>query len=154
MKELPVAARVYVTAVIAVGLALFLVCLPQVHFDQPFLFAGLFILSLLSTALKVLLPLTAGGSTMSVSYAVDFAGLLLLGPHDTMLIVAAGALSQCSLNSKERNPLYRTLFSVAALVITVQAAGLAARLLGGTSSSMSLLALARPHLEFATTNLV
>jgi diguanylate cyclase (GGDEF)-like protein/putative nucleotidyltransferase with HDIG domain len=151
MKELPVAARVYVTAVIAVGLALFLVCLPQVRFDQPLLFAGLFILSSLSTALKVLLPLTTGGSTMSVSYAVDFAALLLLGPHDTMLIVAAGALCQCSLNSKERNPLYRTLFSVAALIITVQAAGLAARLLGGASSSMSLLALARPIVGVATT---
>ena len=42
---------------------------------------------------------------MSVSYAVDFASLLLLGPHDTMLVAAGSAFSQCHLNSKERNPL-------------------------------------------------
>ena len=59
------------------------------------------------------LPLTTSGSTMSVSYAVDFASLLLLGPHETMLVAAGSAFSQCHLNNKERNPLYRTLFSMA-----------------------------------------
>ena len=67
--------------------------------------------------LELYLPLTTGGSTMSVSYAVDFASLLLLGAHETMLVAAGSAFSQCHLNSKERNPLYRTLFSVASLVI-------------------------------------
>ena len=62
---------------------------------------------------------------MSVSYAVDFASLLLLGPHETMLVAAGSAFSQCHLNKKERNPPYRTLFSMASLVVTVQGAGLA-----------------------------
>ena len=66
---------------------------------------------------------------MSVSYAVDFASLLLLGPHETMLVAAASAFSQCHLNTKERNPVHRTLFSMASLVITVQGAGLAFHLL-------------------------
>ena len=35
-------------------------------------------------------------STMSVSYAVDFASLLLLGPNETMLVAAASAFSQCT----------------------------------------------------------
>lgn len=104
MKQLPVAARVYVIAVIAVGLALLLLCLPLVRFDQPLLFLALLILSTLSTVLKVTLPLTTGGSTMSVSYAVDLAALLLLGPHETMLIAVAGGLGQCNLRSRERNP--------------------------------------------------
>jgi diguanylate cyclase (GGDEF)-like protein/putative nucleotidyltransferase with HDIG domain len=154
MKQLPVAARVYVTAVIAVGLALLLVCLPLARFDQPLLFVALFILSTLSTVLKVSLPLTTGGSTMSVSYAVDLAALLLLGPHETMLIAVAGGLGQCNLRSRERNPPYRTLFSVAALVITVQGAGLAALALGGATSSMPLRALARPLVGVATTYFV
>ena len=37
---------------------------------------------------------------MSVSYAVDFASLLLLGPHETMLVAAASAFSQCHLNTR------------------------------------------------------
>ena len=41
---------------------------------------------------------------MSVSYAVDFASLLLLGPHETMLVAAGSAFSQCHLNSKEQQP--------------------------------------------------
>ena len=134
MSELPRPARIYVGAVIATGLTLLLVCLPEAKFAQPLLFVALLLLSSMSAALKVYLPLTTSGSTMSVSYAVDFASLLLLGPHETMLVAAGSAFSQCHINSKERNPIYRTLFSVASLVITVQASGSA----GAASSGGSM----------------
>ena len=124
MRALPLAARLYVGTIIAAGVALFAICLPQARFQQPELFAALLVLSSASAALKVHLPLTAGKSTMSVSYAVDFASLLLLGPHETMLVTAGSALSQCNLNRRDRNPLYRTVFSIASLVITIQCAGL------------------------------
>jgi len=151
MNQLPRAAHHYVTAVIAIGVALFAVCLPAAKFDQPVLFLALLALSSMSASLKVYLPLTTSGSTMSVSYAVDFASLLLLGPHSTMLVAAGSAFSQCHLNSKERNPLYRTLFSVASLVITVQGTGLAFHLLGGGAhTQMSLAELARPLVGAAT----
>src|SRR4029078_1139652 len=135
-------ARVYVAAVIAAAAALVFVCLPSATFSQPFLFTGLLAFSSLTAARKVYLPITTGGSTMSVSYAVDFASLLLLGPHETMLVAAGSAFSQCHLNIKERNPIYRTLFSVASLVITVQASGLAFHLLGVGTSSMAFTAIA------------
>src|SRR5262249_21340204 len=83
-------------------------------------------------------------------YAVDFASLLLLGPHQTMLVSLGGALSQCVVNAKDRNPLYRTLFSIASLIITVQAAGLAANLLGGANPLTPMSALARPLVGAAT----
>ncbi len=41
---------------------------------------------------------------MSVSYAVDFASLLLLGPHETMLVAAGSAFSQCHLNKQGAQP--------------------------------------------------
>ena len=138
MSELPRPARFYVAAVIALGVTLLVVHLPHAMFAQPVLFLALLLLSSMTASLKVSLPLTTSGSTMSVSYAVDFASLLLLGAHETMLVAAGSAFSQCHLNSKERNPLYRTLFSVASLVITVQASGLAFHLLGGTQSAMSI----------------
>src|SRR5437762_13302338 len=112
MRGLPSTARLYVAAVILAGVALFAVCLPHAQFQQPLLFAALLVLSSASAALKVHLPLTAGKSTMSISYAVDFASLLLLGPHEAMLVTAGSAISQCSQYRKERNPLYRTLFSI------------------------------------------
>ena len=107
-------------------------------------------LSPATAALKVYLPLTGGGSTMSVSYAVDFASLLLLGPHQTMLVATGSAIGQCHLNTKQDNPPYRTLFSIASLVITVQAAGLAFRLLGGRVVPMSIVDLLAPLVAAAT----
>src|SRR5436309_15213402 len=115
MKDLPVPARIYVCAVIAAGAGLFAASAPYVRFDQPVLLIALLLLSSASAALKVNLPLTTSGSTMSVSYAVDFASLLLLGPHETMFVAAGSAFSQCHLNNKERNPIHRTLFSMASL---------------------------------------
>ena len=46
---------------------------------NPVLFVVLLVCSSLASAFKVNLPLASSGSTMSVSYAVDFASLLLLG---------------------------------------------------------------------------
>ena len=132
MNQLPRAARYYVTAVIARRRWRCSSCACRRRRSiSRVLFSRCSLLSSMSASLKVYLPLTTSGSTMSVSYAVDFASLLLLGPHETMLVAAGSAFSQCHLNSKERNPLYRTLFSVASLVITVQATGLAFHLLGG-----------------------
>src|SRR4051812_26902848 len=119
MQDIPAAGRRFVSSVILAGGVLLLVCLPKVRIDQPLVFLALLFLSSATASLKVYLPLTTSGSTMSVSYAVDFASLLLLGPHQTMLVAAGSAFSQCYLNSRDRNPLYRTLFSMASLIITV-----------------------------------
>ncbi len=134
MKTLPTPARLYVGGVIALGAALLVAYFPVQTFSNPgrlVLFGLLLFLSAITSIFKVNLPLTRSGSTMSVSYAVDFASLLLLGPHETMIVAAASAYSQCTFRIKERNPLHRTLFSMACLVITVQAAGAAYHLLGG-----------------------
>ena len=150
MQDIPAAGRRFVTSVIVIGAVLLVVCLPNVTFSQPLLFLALLFLSSATASWKVTLPLTTSGSTMSVSYAVDFAALLLIGPHETMLVAAGSAFSQCYLNSKDRNPLYRTLFSMASLVITVQAAGLASQLLGYTGPSADFIDLARPLVGAAT----
>ena len=112
------------------GAAVLAACLPLARFDQPFLFLALFILSSAAAALKIQLPLMTSTSTMSVSYAIDFASLLLIGPHGTMLVAAGSAFSQCHLNTRTRTPVHRTLFSMAALVLAVEGAGLAIHLLG------------------------
>ena len=130
MRKLPVLARVYVAVIIAVGGVLLVVSTPHV-FKSPGLFVSLLALSSLTSAFKIALQLPGSGSTMSVSYTVDFAALLLLGPADTMLIAAASAWSQCSFRIKERNPPHRTLFSMASLAVTVFLSGLVYSRLGG-----------------------
>jgi diguanylate cyclase (GGDEF)-like protein/putative nucleotidyltransferase with HDIG domain len=150
MKELPLIARIYVTTVVAAGVGLLAWGLPRAAFDRPLLFLALMALATATATLKVTLPLTTSGSTMSVSYAVDFASLLLLGPHETMLIAAGSAFSQCKLNRKGRNPLHRTLFSTASLIITVQGAGWAYMMLSESASTDPMTAMARPLVGAAT----
>ncbi len=129
MKNLPWAAKVYVSAVIALGVCQLLVFSPSVvatyrgDTSTLGLFFALLLLSSVCSAFKVNLPLTGSSSTMSVSYAIDFAAMILLGPNQAMLITAASAWSQCTLRPRTRNPIYKVLFSMAALVTTVQIAG-------------------------------
>src|SRR5439155_20662760 len=107
-------------------------------------------------ALKVNLPLTKSGSSMSVSYAVDFASLLLLGADATMLVATGSAWSQCTFRMNTRNPPYRTLYSMASLVLTVKAAGLVYGALGGLppGTEVSLWDVPKPLVGAATTYFV
>src|SRR4026209_193101 len=146
LRELPVLARLFVGIVIGFGAVLLAVFLPYQTVSKPSLWLFLLLLgfSSLTSTFKVNLPLARSGSPLSVSYAVDFASLLLLGPHETMIVAAASAYSQCTFRIKERNPLHRTLFSMACLVITVQAAGAAYYLLDGIYGPVSMATLPKP----------
>jgi len=160
MKDLPLGARAYVASVTALGALLLAWYFPYRGLDHPWLFLLLLGLSSLTSVFKVKLPLARSGSTMSVSYAVDFASLLLLGPEATMLVAAVSAWSQCTFRTTDRNPLHRTLFSMACLVVTVQAAGHVYYWLGGARLDtpvdfLTLLAsLPRPLVGAATTYFV
>jgi diguanylate cyclase (GGDEF)-like protein/putative nucleotidyltransferase with HDIG domain len=154
MNTLPLRARVFVCAVIAVGAAVLVSFFPWKTFASPGLFLTLLLLSSVTSVFKVTLPLARSGSTMSVSYAVDFASLLLLGPNETMIVAAASAWSQCTFRIKERNPAHRTLFSMACLVITVQAAGTVYILLGGVPGDFDIRTLPKPLVGAATTYFV
>src|SRR6266540_4683132 len=150
MKALPLAARIYVCAIIAMGAGLLAAFFPTHFVGSPWLFAALLLLSSITSVFKVNLPLARRSSTMSVSYAVDFASLLLLGPNETMIVAAASAFSQCTFRIKERNPIHRTLFSMACLVVTVQAAGLVYHWLGGHPGAVNTLAVVKPLIGAAT----
>jgi diguanylate cyclase (GGDEF)-like protein/putative nucleotidyltransferase with HDIG domain len=130
MKDLPIAARLYVGAVLTAG-ALTLILYAPHQIDNPWLLVLLLCCSSLASALKVSLPLATSGSTMSVSYAVDFASLLLIGADQTMIVGAASAFSQCTFRVEKRSAPHRTLFSMASLVLTVKAAGVVYAWLGG-----------------------
>src|SRR5690349_22294875 len=132
MKDLPLAARLYVGAVLTAG-ALTIVAFAPHSIQNLVLFAALLGCSSLASALKVNLPLATSGSTMSVSYAVDFASLLLLGPNETMIVAAVSAWAQCTFRVRARVDGYRTLFSMASLVLTVRAAGFVYAALGGVA---------------------
>src|SRR5262249_62390798 len=59
----------------------------------------------------------------------------LRGPHASMIVGAASGWSQTMLNSRSRHPAYRTLFNMAILVLTAQAAGQVFQRLGGRADA-------------------
>src|SRR5260221_196665 len=146
MKQLPMGARIYVAAVVAIGGGLFAGQFSLPKFPQPGWFVALLLLSSITSAFKVNLPLARSGSTMSVSYAVDFLSLIVLGPSQTMIVGAISAWSQCTFRMTTKNTLYRTLFSMASLVISVQAAGYVFAELGGSPgvAALGIAKLAKP----------
>ena len=133
LRDLPPRARWYIIGVIALGATTLVLLLPRATFTPIVPFVVLVLLSSLTSAFKIQFPI-ASGSNMSVSYVVDIASLILRGPHATMIVGAASGWSQSTLNAKATNPLYRTLFNMSILVLTVQAAGQVYQRLGGTSS--------------------
>ena len=153
MRALPLSARLYVGATIVFGAVLVVWLGPRSNFDHLPLFIVLLATSAITSAFKVSLPLAKSGSTMSVSYAVDFAALLLLGANETMLVAVTSAWSQCTFRMKTKNPVYRTLFSMACLAITVQASGFAYESLGGVPGTLAhdVPGLAKPLVGAATT---
>src|SRR4029078_13295236 len=124
-------AQVYVALVIASGAILLAAFLPRAV--PPLLpFALLLLASCLTSAWKIKLPISlASGSTLSVSYAANLMALLLLGTRPAMIIAACGVVTQCTINIRQKYPLYRTAFSVAAEVVTMMATAAAYEALGG-----------------------
>ena len=150
--RLPLFARAYVAGVISAGALVLLYCAMHVHVQQWALFVSLIVLSCLASALKVRLPLTRSASTMSVSYVVDFTALLLLGPEQTVFVAAASAVAQSTLNVRKGNPFYRTLFNIAAIVLTIEFAGLVFGWSGGGVGNLGWPRIATPLLRPRTTS--
>jgi PAS domain S-box-containing protein len=133
LKDLPARARWYILTVIAMGAITLAVLLPRASLSPILPLVFLVIVSSLTSAFKVHLPI-ASGSNMSVSYIVDIASLILRGPHATMILGAVSGWSQSTLNARSRTAAHRTLFNMAVLVMTVQAAGQVYQRLGGTAN--------------------
>ena len=110
------------------------------------------VLSSLTSAFKVQFPI-ASGSNMSVSYVVDIAALILRGPHAGMIVGAASGWTQSTFNQPKGkpNPLYRTLFNMAILVLTAQASGQVYRRLGGGASTLDVVHVILPLAGMALT---
>ena len=152
MSALPLRGRLYVALVTIAGALAMAFGLAQADFlNQPGLFAALIALASVTAALDLTLPFTASGTAMSVAYAVDFASLLLLGPHQAMLVAAASALAASRLNQKKApQPLRDTLFGMAVMVLTVQCAGVALGWLSEPGTAATLATIGRPLLVTAT----
>lgn len=130
-RELPLPARVFAILVYLAGAGALLLQTNPAAFTNYGLFGVLLAGAALSALFRVNQPLSSSGATMSPSFAFEFASLLLLGPGPTVVVAAVAAWVQCTVNVRERNPIHRTLFSMAAAALTAKTSGLVLFGLGG-----------------------
>jgi hypothetical protein len=143
IRALPLLARVFVGSVIVIA-AVTGVADASRQWPDLRLFIPLLLGSVIASSMKLKLPVGAGSSNLSISYTFDFATLLLLGTGPASVVAACSALAQSRIATAKHNPTYRVLFNMAALVLTVQAAGLTFSFFGGQAGTVDLFALAKP----------
>jgi diguanylate cyclase (GGDEF)-like protein len=131
-RELPVAARIHVAAVMCGGIAACIWSVRLGAFERPWLLLLLVLTSIAAHTLKIDLPLSTSSSTLSTGYAVGFASLLLFGIGPVLWMMVSGAWAQCTLNTKGRNRWYQTAFSISTLTLSMLAAGVTLAATGGT----------------------
>ncbi len=100
-------------------------------FQRPLLLLSFIAASIAVHSIKLTLPAGGTGSTIAIGFAVSFASLLVLGPAPSVWTIAAGGWAQCTLNTRARKPWDRTLFTMAALALSIEAAAQTLSLTGG-----------------------
>jgi diguanylate cyclase (GGDEF)-like protein len=119
----PPALRTLILTTLALGVLVVADSSLSIRMERPALFVQMCALALLTATLKLRFPLKSDVSTMSVSNAVTFASMLLLGAPCGVVIGAICAWGQCTFRIRSRNPWHRTAFSVAVLVVSAYAGG-------------------------------
>jgi diguanylate cyclase (GGDEF)-like protein len=134
----PLAARIYVGLVCAAGCAVLVRALVA-GIDQPLAVAAFLAISLVASLAKIEIAVLGSGATLSACHIADLLALLICGTDAAVLVSAWSAWTQCTFASRARNPIHQTLFSIAALALSMGAAGFVYVELGGPASGPSLL---------------
>ncbi len=131
---IPVSARLYVLAVIALGLVVALYCLSRIAAEASWQWLYLAGLTVVTSCFATRIPLNLGrkGSlSISISDFCIFAALLLFGPYVAVVIAMIEAIIS-SLRVKIKR-LYKYLFNLAQLALAAFVLGkVFYQLLGGT----------------------
>jgi hypothetical protein len=141
LAVLPATARVYFTGVIILGFGWLTYRAAAMSPPEPLACIVLALIASAAAHFRIDLPRPRPATTISLACAIDFAALLLLGPDVAILIAAASALAQCTLRPEPRPAAFLTLFNMAAVVLTVQLAGLVHGALGGHAMRQTISAL-------------
>jgi diguanylate cyclase (GGDEF)-like protein len=142
MTALPSAARIYVLTVVTLGGLSVSWTLANLSWSAPAHFLALLLLACVASVFKFTVPLPRRLEhtplTMSLSFAVNFAALLLLGGENAAVVAITAAWTQSTFNTRTRNPWFRVLFNMGALALTMRATAIVFVGLGGTYGASSI----------------
>jgi diguanylate cyclase (GGDEF)-like protein len=136
VNRAPVTARIYVALVCAAGAAV-LANAFAADTTPPLALAAFLAMSLIASMAKVEIGVLGSGATLTACHITDLLALIMCGPSAAVQVSAFSGWTQCTFGSRSRNPVHQTLFSMAALALSMGAAGLAYSALGGSTESSS-----------------
>lgn len=122
LGSLALPVRWFVVSVMAAGVLVVTAAIAQSSIGHPALFVQMIALASLTATVKLQLPLTRNVSTLSVSNALTFAAMLLLGTASAVVVGVVSAWGQCTFRIRSRNPWHRTVFSMATVGVAAFAA--------------------------------
>jgi diguanylate cyclase (GGDEF)-like protein/PAS domain S-box-containing protein len=118
---------------ISVGVFVGLAGWPQA--TQTVEFTAFLAAAILTSAFAVRPSAPEHGAAVALSFVVDFASLLLFGPHAAMLVATAGVVTQALVGSPSSQSPRRVLCSAITVLLPLQLAGFVHRTFGGTFGS-------------------
>jgi putative nucleotidyltransferase with HDIG domain len=124
---------VFYFTVLAGAIALLVILSPHAHFASPAVLAFWALLMLVAEASPIRLP---GGGFMTVSSAIDYAGIIVFGPVVTAWIDIVSTLFAEMFIT--RRPFRKALFNLALFPVTTILAGSVYIALGGKPGSLTL----------------
>jgi diguanylate cyclase (GGDEF)-like protein len=130
-RSLSVGLQSYIVLTVGAAAAIMTWQASTARFESRPLFLAVLIASVGLAATKIRLPLLPSTATVSLSYCTNFAALALFSRFEATFIIAVSVWSQCVLNTTGRTATYRTVFSIANIVVAAEAAGQASDWLGG-----------------------
>lgn len=137
-SPLPRSARAYGGLVVLAGAAALAWQLARITPPDPLAWLVLPVLAGIGARLRVDARGAAAGLSASLSCGVDLAALLLAGPAAAMITAASGVLAARMLG-RERGAVRSAVFSMAAVVASVQIASTAVDLLGGPLAPQAMI---------------
>ena len=149
----PLSSRIYVALVCAAGAAV-LVSAFATDTTPPLALAAFLAMSLIASMAKLEIGVLRSGATLTACHITDLLALLMCGPSAAVQVSAFSGWTQSTFGSRAPNPLHQTLFSIAALALSMSAAGLVYTSAGGTYgwSSMELKPFTAAAIVFFTLN--
>ena len=148
---LPPLLQAFIGAVTVAAVAILVIQARDVtQLEEGWKFYPVLVMSVVLAATKIRLPLLPSGATVSLSYCTNFAALSLFSPFAATFIIAVSVWAQCSLNNAGRLATYRTVFSIANIVVAAAVADLAGGFVGDLSVQDDWRNLVVPTLAGAT----
>jgi diguanylate cyclase (GGDEF)-like protein/putative nucleotidyltransferase with HDIG domain len=116
---MPIRAKFYIAAILGSGLVALAIQLAHFHSADPFIFWLYFLVTVLTSGLKVRLPAVL--ATLSVNFLFIIVGLAMFSLPEALLLAVSGTLVQCLWKPRVRPRAVQVAFSCCSVVLAVMA---------------------------------